>query len=627
VGDVLGEVLYEQEGAYAYELVETVRRLAIAERRRHEARREQELVELLGGLPVPQLLVLSRAFALFALLVNVCESRDEIRARRAAPGAYLDRLMGRLASEGFPRTRVDGTLARLRATIVLTAHPTDATRWTVHSALARIEALLDRTPRARARKELAREVTALWQTHFVAHRRPTPVDEVTHALHRLETVLYEAVPEVEALLAAARARAYGGETRLPAPPLAVGSWIGGDRDGNPYVTAQVTAEALRLYRRAVLLCYWREIPPLIEELTSSTDHAPVSNALRRSVEADLAALPPLRERVEGRDPTEVYRLKLNAIAVRLETTVRENDQMAEPGELGGYPDAFAMQADLDLMVESLRRHRGGRLAGGRLEALRRKLRQFGFRFVALDVRQHQRKHRETVGELCCPVEGPLEGLELDEQQEFLEHLFLDQEVAPPPEAKLSDEAHEGLETLRGLRESMERLRSEPVRDLVISNTEDSAAVLELLVLARYAGLVTPGPDGGVRSEVDVVPLFESVDGLEAAPASMARLYRSQAYRAQLEARGMRQQIMLGYSDSAKDGGYLAACWALQRAQRRLADQALEHGVELELFHGRGGTIGRGGGPTHHAILAQPPGSVRGRIKLTEQGEVIASKYG
>jgi phosphoenolpyruvate carboxylase len=626
VGDVLGEVLYEQEGAVAYEMVERVRRLAIAERRRHEVRQEEELVELLAGLPIPQLQVMARAFTVFALLVNVCESRDEIRARRAPPGSYLERLLARLAAGGVPKGRVDATLARLRATIVLTAHPTDATRWTVHSSLARIEALLER-PRSEVRRALAREITALWQTRFVPHRAPTPVDEVAHAIHRLETVLYEAVPEVERLLALARARAYGGEARLPSPPLQVGSWIGGDRDGNPFVTAQVTAEALRLYRRAVLLCYWREIPPLIEQLTSSTELVAVSPALRRSLEEDLAALPELRDRVEGRDPHEVYRQKLNAVAVRLEASLRENDQMAPPGELGGYPDAWALQADLDLLVESLRRHRGGRLAEGRLEALRRKVRQFGLRFVSLDVRQNQAKHRATVSELCCPLEGPLETLAVARQQTFLEELFLDPASLHAHDASLSDEAREVVETLGGLRESLDRMRGEPVQDLIISHTEDPSAVLELLVLARHAGLVVRKPDGAVESRVDLVPLFESVEGLERAPASMERLYRSGAYRAQLEARGMRQQVMLGYSDSAKDGGYLAACWALQRAQRRLADQAGEFGVELELFHGRGGTVGRGGGPTHRAILAQPPGSVRGRIKLTEQGEVIASKYG
>jgi phosphoenolpyruvate carboxylase len=626
VGDVLGEVLYEQEGAAAYEMVERVRRLAIAERRRHEDRREEELVELLAGLPIPQLQVMARAFTVFALLVNVCESRDEIRSRRAPAGAFLERLLARLASEGMDAPKLDAELTRLRATIVLTAHPTDATRWTVHSSLARIEALLDR-PRARVRAALAREITALWQTRFAPHRAPTPVDEVTHAIHRLESVLYEAVPEVERMLGAARARVFGGDARLPAPPLQVGSWIGGDRDGNPFVTAQVTAEALRLYRRAVLLRYWQEIPPLIEELTSSTELVPVSPALRRSLEEDLSALPVLADRVEGRDPHEVYRQKLNAVAVRLEASLRENEEMARPGELGGYPDAEALQADLDLMVESLRRHRGGRLTGGRLEALRRKVRLFGMRFVSLDVRQNQAKHRATVSELCCPVEGPFEALSLDAQQIFLEHLFLDPADRMVDDASLSDEAREVMETLRGLRESLDRLGGEPVQDLVISHPEDFSAVLELLVLARHAGLVALRPDGAVESRVDVVPLFESVDGLETAPASMERLYRSEAYRAQLEARGMRQQVMLGYSDSAKDGGYLAACWALQRAQRRLAEQAREFGVALEMFHGRGGTIGRGGGPTHRAILAQPPGSVRGRIKITEQGEVIASKYG
>lgn len=291
----------------------------------------------------------------------------------------------------------------------------------------------------------------------------------------------------------------------------------------------------------------------------------------------------------------MYRVALNAIAVRLEASMRENDALAVPGELGGYREARELRGDLALLSKSLERNRGARLAEGLLAEFERAVESFGFRFVAVDVRQHQRKHQDTVGEILCPVEGPLEDQPFDAQVDFLEHLFLE-EHGMPADHSLSPDAREVLETLRGLAETIERLGSTPVRDLVISNTEHHVSVLELLVLAKNTGLVRVAKDGSVESRVNLVPLFESVDGLGRAADSMERLYRSRAYRAQLEARGRRQQIMLGYSDSAKDGGYLAACWALQLAQRELSDQARRHGVSLELFHGRGGTIGRGAGP-------------------------------
>ncbi len=625
-GELLGTVIREQEGQAFFELVERVRGLAVGLRRRFEPARERELAALFRELPLSVLVSLARAFTVFSQLVNVCEARDEVRGRGASAGRHLLGLLRRLDARGVPRRALRAALRELSATVVLTAHPTDATRWTVHSILGRVEEGLGRAGEPEGREELLREITALWQTSFVSHRAPTPVDEVTHAIHRLESSLFDAVPRVRALLERACLRVLGEDTRISGESLRIGSWIGGDRDGNPFVTAAVTTEALRLYRRSALSRYWLAVPPLIERLTSSTEEVPASRALVHHVKRALAVSAELRERVEGRDPKEVYRVALNELTLRLERSLRENDALARPGEQGGYPDAAALAADLERIRESLYRHRGARLAQGRLAAFQGAVESFGLRFVSLDVRQHTSKHRAAVSEFLCPVEGPLDALSLEAQQRFLED-WLQEDATPPPDETLSPDALEVLETLRGLREALDRLGRDAVRDLVISNTEDHASVLELLVLARHAGLVRRRPDGSLESQVDLVPLFESVDALGRATDSMERLYRSPAYRAQLEARGMRQQVMLGYSDSAKDGGYLAACFALQLAQRRLSDQARRFGVALEFFHGRGGTIGRGGGPTHRAILAQPPGTVRGRIKVTEQGEVIASKYG
>jgi phosphoenolpyruvate carboxylase len=627
-GTVLGEVLREQEGERLFALVEQVRALAIALRRGYEARDERRLRLLLADLSLDELELLTRAFSLFFQLVNVCEQRHMARSQRREEPEGLHALMRRLQERGLAAEEVEAALAALRTTVVLTAHPTEATRWTVHEILRRIGDALEACAEdaGAARERLARDVTSLWQTQPLRGRRPTPIDEVLQAIHTLETVFLDAVPAVHARVAEAFAGAYGRAPLRPARPLRLGSWIGGDRDGNPHVTAWVTSEALRLYRGAALRTHWRQAPALMDELTSSAALVPVSAALEEAVERDLATVPGLAERVAGREGAEVYRQKLNAVARRLELALAENEAMDAPGALGGYANAEALDADLALMDASLRANRGRRLAEGELARWRERVAAIGFRFVRLDVRQHQARHRGAVSALLCPVEGPLDSLDLDKQQRFLEEAFFTDEP-PPPREEPSEDAAEVLATLAGVREAQERWGPEVVRELVISNTTTHADVLELLVLARRAGLVRRRDDGAFESTVDLVPLFESVGSLAAARESMERLYRSPAYLAQLRARGMRQQIMVGYSDSAKDGGYFAAAWALYVAQLGLAVQADAHGVSVEFFHGRGGTISRGGGPTHRAILAQPRGTVRGRLKLTEQGEVIGSKYG
>ncbi len=403
--------------------------------------------------------------------------------------------------------------------------------------------------------------------------------------------------------------------------------MGGDRDGNPFVTAEVTAEARRLYRAAILEHYHQALDPLIAVLTISDRRRPVSAALDASIDRDLEALPELRARFEGRNASERYRLKLNAIAVRIEQTIEEERSGRPHGALGGYGAVSDMRADLELVRDSLIENGTPRLAGGRLRQLIDQLDVFGFDFVSLDIRQNQSKHRIARSELICPVEGRLDDLSVDAQQRFLEDVVLAEDTVPVPESGLSGDAQEVMDTLRYVASLPVPEEGRAIRDLVISDTEGAVTVLELLALCRQVGLVRKAGNQRVESDVNIVPLFESIGSLRGARASMKRLYRSPAYRQQLEACGMRQQVMIGYSDSMKDGGYLAACAALEQVQRELAAQARDEGVSLEFFHGRGGTIARGGGPTHRAILAQPAGTVDGRIKLTEQGEVIASKYG
>jgi len=626
-------VIREQEGeAFLAQVVE-LRKLARGLRSSFSTKEERRLRRQLRALEAEPLSEIARSFTLFFWLANICEQRHEARIHRPGEPGTLAALFRKLDRQGVARETIARAIEDLRVTIVVTAHPTDALRWSVRETLARIEDALERlvyadaAQRAACEDEILAEVTALWQTTNMRHRKPVPIDEVHHVIHTLETVLVDAVAGVadhlERELEAVGIEAVSAARRS----IAVGSWIGGDRDGNPFVTAEITREALRQYRCAILRYYRRAIDPLIQQLTTSTRRIAVSDALRASLERDLAELPALRDRVADHSPIELYRQKLNAIAVRLEFTLEETEGDIAPGRLGGYEQADALRADVECIRESLRAHRGERLADAALRALVEAIDVFGFHLVSLDVRQHEGRHAEARRALIWPTDAHFDDLSLDEQRAFLEQVILAEDAPRVSDDALSDEVREVLATLRVVRDAPQRFDRQAVRDLVISNTENAVAVLELLALARQTGLVRRTQTGGLESAVDFVPLLESIESLRAAPQAMERLYCSPAYRAQLEARGMCQQIMLGYSDSVKDGSYLASCVALDGVQRALAEQAERHGVRLELFHGRGGTIARGGGPAHRAILAQPPGTLHGRIKITEQGEVIASKYG
>ena len=639
--DAHEKVITEQDGPAFAKRIGEIRALTERLRERYASADEKKLLRKLRDMRASELREVARAFTLLFWLLNLAEERHAAALRSAKESDAFHSLFERTRKAGLDAQAIADRIGDLRATIVLTAHPTEALRWSLRETLDRIDGLLTRreaskgSEQAAIEEEVLGEITGLWLSTTLRTRKPTPLDEVRYATHVLQEVLVHAVPETTARLLTALRDVYGvSEATTSAAvehaahrSIRVGSWMGGDRDGNPFVTAAVTEEARRQYRAAILDHYREALEPLIDRLTISDRRHPTTAALEKSIKRDLRELPELRERVEGRNTSERYRLKLNAIGVRLQQTIAEERSRRPSGELGGYAEAKDMQADLELIRASLEESGAGRVAGRALTRLIDELDVFGFDFVALDVRQNQSKHRIARAELICPVDGPLDALPLDEQQAFLEGIVLAKDTVGIPKAGLSEDAQEVIDTLRLVATIPVPPEGRAIRDLVISNTENAVPVLELLALCRQVGLVRPASRGRLASDVNIVPLFESIDSLQSALSSMDRLYHSPAYRKQLEARGMRQQIMLGYSDSMKDGGYLSACAALEIAQRELAAQAHEEGVSLEFFHGRGGTIARGGGPTHRAILAQPTGTVDGRIKLTEQGEVIASKYG
>ena len=546
VSACLEQVLHEQRGAAFLARYRELRRLAATLRGAYRDQDQGRLRRLLAKSSVEELVETARALTLSFWLLNLCEQRHFATAHGAEERGGLLALFERLARRGVPRSVVEAALANLRVTLVLTAHPTEAVRWSVHESLERIDALLDSDATTGVNDpELLRELSALWQTEILRHRAPKPLDEVRHVVHTMEHVLVPAMVALPERLSRAFSAAYSDEPPADLRPLQLGSWVGGDRDGNPLVTARVTEAALGMYRLAMLDRHLAEVPPLIRKLTLSARRAPVSAALRTSVERDLQTLPSLGPLVEQHNPEEIYRIKLNAIATRLEQSKAEVREERKAGTLGGFESAVALRRELELIAQSLKEHGGERLASGRLARWLRMVDIFGLQLAVLDVRQHQGRHREAREELIVPAEGPIDSLSLDRQQSFLEELIL-RDTLPAPVH--SEDAAEVMATLRGVLDAQQRFGPDCVRDLVISDTGSEIPVLELLLLARHAGLVRLGSDRTLESSVDLVPLFESIDALDAALGSMQRLYESEAYRLQLAARGSRQQIMLGYSD-------------------------------------------------------------------------------
>ena len=637
LGALLGEVITEQEGAGALELVERVRGLAIALRRRDTPGDRRTLDRELAALDPPRLEVLARAFSTFFQLANLAEEKERVRVLRRR-----DRAAGRTPVKGSVAaavarlaTAIDdpetlaARLAGIRISPVLTAHPTEARRRTVLLALRRIYGLVDGlddlrlTPAgdAEIRRRLREEITVLWRTADLRAERPTPLDEVRSAMVFFDATLFTATPRVYRVLDAALDRMAGPlpadaaapdagrtGTRPPRVPafLGWGSWIGGDRDGHPYVTAETTLEALRIQADHVLHGYVAAASRLMIDVAARPRAGETPLPISRRLLADSDDLPDTMRGLEERFPREPYRRRLGAVTERLRRTRAHLAGLPGPQQ-GRYAGPEQLVAELAELGESLAADGLGRVAHGSLQDLRWQVETFGFHFASLEVRQHSAVHRAALAALAGP--GP----------------DLAYDVAP------GVTAGEVLATLRAMAVAQRRYGEVACRRYVISFTERASDVLEVLDLARLAAdpSISATATGGLppgAPALDLVPLFESADSLAGAHDLLADLLAEPRYREHLRARGDHQEVMLGYSDSNKESGYVAAHWLLYRAQEQLVAAAREAAVELTIFHGRGGAIGRGGGPTHRAVLATPAGSVAGRLKLTEQGEVIATRY-
>ena len=638
LGDLLGRTIADIEGDDRFALVEQVRNLAIGHRdgEDHEG---SELTELLRTVSPDDALVLASAFAAWFRLINLAEDQALVRQmivdrERAATNRepFVDSIaqaVDRLATRGVTADRIGEVLDGLAIRPVLTAHPTESNRRTMLTKLNRISVALRRldqetlSPEARdgVHRYLAEEVASLWLTDETRTRPPTVIDEVRNGLYWIDAVLFVLVPRLYREMDAAIARTFPGARVDVGRFLTFGSWIGGDRDGNPNVTRVVTEQTLREHSTLAIKLLRRSIDRLHAHLSVSGARGTTpALAERYGVLRDL--LPDDAAAIERRYEAQPHRQFLALTYRVLENTEKQAgrtwraDHRVDPQGYG-HPDEFI--TDLQLLRDSLREAGGAAIADGRVRDLQVQAEVFGFHLATLDLRQHAGRHREALAAVFRRYGDTDDYVALSEQDKLalLTHELNVARPLTPAVLDFDDDTNETLGLFRTVRRAYERISHHAIDTYIISMTQQVSDVLAVLVMAR---------DAGCSDGLDVVPLFETVDDLERAPRVLDDLLRTPPYRDHIHQRGEHQQVMIGYSDSNKDGGYLTATWQLQKAQRALAAVADEHGIALTLFHGRGGSIGRGGGPANAAIRAQPPESVRGRLRLTEQGEVIAARY-
>jgi phosphoenolpyruvate carboxylase len=631
LGDTLGAVLRAQESVALFETEETVRALAKA-RRAGDPDAAACLASTVADLPVDAGRATASAFAVYFDLVNLAEELHRIRALRARERALhpapipesVGAAIGRLKAQGMTSARMAELLASLRVELVLTAHPTEAKRRTVLSKLQRIAELLRRlhdpdllpAERAAETTALRAEITALWLTDRARTTRPAVTDEVRTGLYFVGSIFWDALPRLTAELAAAL-RAHFPDLAPPPGWLTLASWIGGDRDGNPSVVTTVTAETLRLHRGLAVERHRRALRDAARRLSVSDRRCPLPPTLAAWLEA-RRPLPRHVAYLEERYANEPYRLALSLLAADLEAA-SEEDMTARL--LDDTPHRARATADeIERVVDLVARALPPELADG-LGTLRAQLECFGLHAARLDVREDSGRIAAALGGILARLGRDTAFAEWDEgarAQRLVE--LLGEEPPKATEvaaAAREDSAAETWRLFRLLARAQSVYGRPALGPFIISMTRGPADVLATLLLVRWAGGAAGRP---------IVPLFETLDDLDAAPRILEALFRLPVYRAHVAGCGDEQMVMIGYSDSNKDGGYLAANSALYRAQEAITRVCADHGVTLTLFHGRGGTVARGGGPAGRAIRAQPPGTVRGRFRLTEQGETIGSRY-
>ncbi|WP_374604703.1 phosphoenolpyruvate carboxylase [Arenimonas sp.] len=623
LGALVGEILAEQVSPAFLDEVETLRIASI--RRREDGAPLEDVASRLRALPLDRAELLVRAFASYFQAVNLAERVHRIRRRRdyqrlgeaPQPGGLEDSLR-KLRDEGVPAEAVLALLPRLRVEPVFTAHPTEAVRRALLEKESEVVRCLvediDRnlTPQER-RADIERmrlALTASWQTDETPPEKPTVADEFEHVAYYLSDVLYRVLPVFhETFLDALHAVYDKSPGELP-PLLGFGSWVGGDMDGNPNVGAHTIAATLSSQRAIVLGRYRRELEKLADLLSQTEGRVGVSDAMIARADDYALRFPDAADAIKARHADMPYRRFLSLVAARIEATAGDDKD--------GYASPDDLLADLRLVEASLQQHRGDHAGGFAVRRLLRRVQAFGFHLATLDLRQESSQHDAALAAVFADEGFP--DRDWQDRAQRLRDLLADTTKASNPTA---DDARSVLDVFRTVADSLPRYGARAIGPYIISMSRSAADALAVLTLARLGGCV----DGNGDVPLDVAPLFETVDDLDNAADTLRSLFADPVYRAHLRCRGDRQVVMLGYSDSAKDGGLVASRWALQQTQVALTSLAAEAGVRIAFFHGRGGSLSRGGGKTGRAVIAAPRGSVDGYLRLTEQGEVIHRKYG
>ncbi|NMO90646.1 phosphoenolpyruvate carboxylase [Actinomycetospora sp. TBRC 11914] len=631
---LLGRTLARQNGDEMLELVEQVRRLV----REVPEKGDTEIRDLLADLDPGTAAVLARAFATYFHLANVAEQTHraaERGARHDDGEGPIHQLVDRLASEADP-DELSTALSRLELKPVFTAHPTEAQRQSVLGKLRGIANVLSQDLADEVEEtRLHRLVDLIWQTDEIRPERPTVLDEARSAAYYLEQLGQHAVPEVLTVLDEELARV-GLSLPEGARPLVLGCWVGGDRDGNPNVTAELTTEAMQVYAERGVRIQIGLIEELVQELSVSTRLVGVSEDLRRSLARDRRHLPEVYDRFVRLNAEEPYRLKCSYVHARL-TNTRDRYAAGTPHVPGrDYLGSQEYLHDLEVMDHSLRAHAGERIADGMLRDVMRTANAVGLHLASVDVREHTNFHHTALAALfdrLGELETPYSELDHSGRIEVLSKELAGRRALTPRRnwQQIGDDSfRETLEVFDCIREVQETYGEEALHTYIMSMAQNVDDVLAVAVLAREAGLIeiTAGEDGGHEAvaSLDIVPLFETATELKISGDLLDGMLSDPSYRAIVAARGDVQEMMLGYSDSNKGAGITTSQWSIHQAQRQLRDVAAKHGVRLRLFHGRGGSVGRGGGPAGEAIAAQPHGVVDAVMKVTEQGEVISDKY-
>jgi phosphoenolpyruvate carboxylase len=633
LGRILGDTVRDQEGEDVFDLVERIRQTSIRFHRDEDRAARRELESILDSMSISETVRIVRAFSYFSHLANIAEDQNTIRQMRARNGARGAPRAGALAdtlslaqAAGIAPEELRRFFKTALVSPVLTAHPTEVRRKSTMDREMEIAALLDRRERVQltfeeaeaSDEQLRRAVLTLWQTNLLRRTKLTVLDEVTNGLAFYDYTFLREVPQ---LVCALEDRVNAGEEEAGelASFLRMGSWIGGDRDGNPFVTAEVMRGTLKLQSSRIVQHYLEELHALGAELSIAAHLADVSEELRALAESSPDKSP--------HRSGEPYRLAVSLIYARMTATAKRLEvEISRPpvGEAAPYAHVRELQADLDVLDRSLKANNARVIARGRLRLLRRAVDCFGFHLARLDIRQNSAVHERTVAEL---VDAAIPGMSYLALGEEARVALLSSELrnARPLAShfvKYSDETTSELAVFHAAAEAHAKFGADVIPQCIISMCGGMSDMLEVALLLKEVGLINPSG----RSAINIVPLFETIEDLQACAGIMDRMLSLHDYRKLVDSRGSAHEVMLGYSDSNKDGGFVTSGWELYKAEIGLVEVFERHGVRLRLFHGRGGSVGRGGGPSYDAIVAQPGGAVNGQIRITEQGEIISSKY-